>query len=94
MKKNIFKAVLVVIAFILVVAFYNYTNTHYSKECEVTYKGDNLVVVTDNEGYEWEFTVEDENPLQVGNKIKLKMHTNYTSDNIFDDIILNYAYIK
>lgn len=92
-KRNIFKVIFVAMVVILAIAFYNYTNTHYSKECEVTYKSDNLVVVTDNEGYEWEFTVEDENPLQVGNKVKLKMYTNYTSD-IFDDIILDYTYIK
>lgn len=93
-KGNIFKAILIVVAFILLFIFCSYIESHYSRSAEVTYRNENTVIAIDNVGYEWEFTVDDEDTLQVGNKIKLKMYTNYTDSDIFDDVVLDYVYVK
>lgn len=93
-KGDIFKMVLVVVTFVLLLAFCSYIESHYSRKAEVTYRNGNTVIATDNVGYKWEFTIDDEDTLQVGNKIKLKMYTNYTDSDIFDDVVLDYVYMK
>ena len=93
-KSDIFKTILLATIFVLILTFYSYIESHYSRKAEVTYRNGNTVIATDNVGYKWEFTIDDKDTLQVGNKIKLKMCTNYTDSYIFDDIILDYVYMK
>lgn len=66
-----------------------YIETHYTREdCVVTSVDDNVVEVEDQCGYVWCYEVEDEAP-SVGTHVDLKMHTNNTDNNIYDDMILD-----
>lgn len=69
-----------------------YIETHYTREATVIYTNDNNeVVVSDKAGNEWHFYgigyVE-------GDAVKMKMFTNYTDSNIYDDEIVNVKIVK
>lgn len=81
------KFLIIIITAILVglSLFANYSETHYVRFGIVSEISKNSVVVIDTCGYEWEFFGEN---FTVGEKLKLKMFTNCTSQ-IEDDEILN-----
>ena len=65
-----------------------YFESCYTREgCEVVNVEDNTVWVVDKTDNLWMFDVE-ENIFEVGEIVDLKMNTNHTESNIFDDIIL------
>lgn len=65
-----------------------WSETHYTrKDCIVVSIVDTIVTVEDKCGYVW--TVEGNNEkLQEGETVNLKMSTNGTTEDITDDIIL------
>lgn len=70
----------------------SFVETHYTrKECKVVECNKELVTVVDKCGFLWDFKAED---LKLGDTVTLKMHTNYTTEDIFDDIILDYKETK
>lgn len=87
MKKTMLIILSAVIAFgMLMVA--NWAEVHYTRhDCTVVSYVEDVVVVEDKTGNEWEIIAEG---LEVGDKVDLKMHTNFTDDCIYDDIVENY----
>lgn len=75
-----------IIILLLLFALSSYIDTHYNREATVTTIEDNVVVFTDTVGYTWEAT--DVENIVEGQTVVLKMHTNHTTNNISDDIIL------
>ena len=59
---------------------HNYTR----KECDVVQICDGIATVIDGCGFTWDFRAKD---LEVGDIVDLKMHDNFTSANIEDDVI-------
>lgn len=57
---------------------------HYNREAEVVEISGDVIIVEDACGFEWEFFG---NGFEVGQKVKMRMFTNYTHENIFDDEI-------
>ena len=57
---------------------------HYTRDAKVVEVSDDLVVVEDACGHEWEFYGDS---YEVGQQVKMTMFTNYTHDTIFDDKI-------
>ena len=57
---------------------------HYTRNAEVVEVSDDLIVVEDTCGFEWELYGDG---YEVGQQVKMKMFTNYTHDTIFDDEI-------
>ena len=84
MKKTMLIILSAVIAFgMLTVA--NWVEVHYTRhDCTVVSYVEDVVVVEDKTGNEWEFIAEG---LEIGDKVDLKMHTNFTDDYIYDDIV-------
>ena len=76
--------ILIAISLIGLSLFANYTETHYNRSATVSEISGNSIIVVDSCGYEWEFFGEN---YIVGEKLKLKMFTNCTTQ-ITDDEIL------
>jgi len=71
-------------AFILLPGIAGYFEHHYTRQAEVVEVCGDVVLVEDTCGFEWEFYGED---FEVGQQVEMKMHTNYTHGEIFDDVI-------
>ena len=91
MKKTMLIILSAVIAFgMLMVA--NWVEVQYTRhDCTVVSYVEDVVVVEDKTGNEWEIIAEG---LEVGDKVDLKMHTNFTDNNIYDDIVEDYKEVK
>ena len=59
---------------------HNYTR----KDCKVTQYNDGWATVQDKSGNHWDIYADN---IEVGQKVNLKMHTNYTPNDCEDDII-------
>lgn len=57
---------------------------HYTRQAEVVEVCGDVVLVEDTCGFEWEFYGDG---FEVGQKVEMKMHTNFTHNTIFDDKI-------
>lgn len=76
-----------VIAFGMLTAA-NWVEVHYTRhDCTVVSYVEDVVVVEDKTGNEWEIIAEG---LEIGDKVDLKMHTNFTDNCIYDDIVEDY----
>ena len=76
--------VMFLLGFIVLLGLAGNYEHHYTREAKVVEVSDDLVVVEDACGYEWEFYGDG---YEVGQQVKMKMFTNYTHDTIFDDEI-------
>lgn len=66
----------------------SYIETHYTREdCVIVGVDGKSVDVEDRTGNVWSYEAEDEVP-SVGETVLLKMFTNYTDSNIYDDEII------
>lgn len=96
MKKIVNKfliSVLVVIGLAGVLMFCSYLEHNYSRTCNIIKIKNNEVFCEDTCGHVWSFCNERQefiNDLSIGQTIILKMNTNCTDDNIFDDYITSY----
>lgn len=81
MKNNILFAIVILIIGVICWAEPRYQR----KDCVVVEVEQDLVVVQDQCGYEWEYYTDD--TIKVGERVDLKMHTNFT-DTITDDIVI------
>lgn len=70
--------------FIVLPGIAGYYEHHYTREAEVIGVCGDLVRVEDNCGFEWEFYGEG---YEVGQKVEMKMFTNFTHEKISDDEI-------
>ena len=89
MKKTMLIILSAVIAFeVGVLTAANWAEVHYTRhDCTVVSYVEDVVVVEDKTGNEWEIIAEG---LEIGDKVDLKMHTNFTDDYIYDDIVEGY----
>ena len=80
------KKVINVILVAMVVVSASYVMVHYERpNCKVVEISDGVVTVADKSGNVWEFYGEN---FRVGERVTLKMHTNYSAD-FTDDVILD-----
>ena len=87
--RNTVVAIVVVVVALLVAGRVGYWQTHYDREGIVTeLESGNVAVVVDATGNEW--AVVDE-PLNVGDKVTLHMHTQGTDNIIVDDVIVSIS---
>lgn len=69
-----------------------HVENHYTrKNCEVVNYIEDCVTVVDKCGYKWELIADG---LEIGDKIDVRMYTNNTDNNIYDDEIVGYKYSK
>ena len=71
-------------ALILPPSIAGYFEHHYTRQAEVVEVCGDVVLVEDTYGFEWEFYGDE---FEVGQKVEMKMHTNFTHNTIFDDEI-------
>lgn len=89
MKKTMLIILSAVIAFeVGVLTTANWAEVHYTRhDCTVVSYVEDVVVVEDKTGNEWEIIAEG---LEIGDKVDLEMHTNFTDNCIYDDIVEGY----
>lgn len=87
-------ALMVMVVFIGVFAMCNHIEHHYTREqCEVVAVDGTLVEVEDRAGYTWKFYTDKED-LRVGEVVDVKMYTNLTHDDIYDDEVVDWERSK
>lgn len=87
--KRVVRATVITIAVVvtlLVIGRVGYWETHYNREGVVTSVEGEVVTVTDTTGNEWAMEGE---PLTVGDRVTLRMHTQGTDNTITDDTIVS-----
>ena len=75
---------IILVAGFCAIGFCEKTQTQYTRVGTITKVSQNESVVVDTTGNEWVFVNDD---FEVGDEVILKMNTNYTDENITDDII-------
>lgn len=85
----------VIAVFVATLMICNYIEHHYTREqCEVLAVSGTLVEVEDRAGYTWTFYTEEENEVRVGEVVDVKMYTNLTHEDIFDDEVVDWEHSK
>jgi hypothetical protein len=79
------KAGIAFIALLILVGVGNYFDSHYTRTGEIIGVDGTDCIVEDTTGNVWEV---DKAGFSIGDKVKLKMYTNHTDLNIYDDIIV------
>ena len=82
-KRNI-QVILLLAAFIIILMFCSYVDSFYVKNAIVTDVKKETVILTDTQGFQWEYS---KGNFTKGDKVKLTIHNNNTGNNICDDII-------
>ena len=86
--RNTIVVMVVIAVALLVVGRVGYWQTHYNRDGIVTSVEGGEAVVTDTTGNEWAVTDE---PLSVGDKVTLHMHTQGTDSVITDDTVVSVS---
>ena len=86
--RNVVVVTVVVAVALLVVGRVGYWQTHYNRNGIVTSVEGEVVTVTDTTGNEWAVAGE---PLSVGDKVTLHMHTQGTDNVITDDTVVSVS---
>ena len=87
--------VMVMAVFFTMMAICNHIEHHYTREqCEVLAVEGTFVEVEDRVGYTWTFYTEEDNELRVGEVVDIKMYTNLTHEDIFDDEVVDWEHSK
>lgn len=85
----------VIAVFVATLMICNYIEHHYTREqCEVLAVSGTLVEVEDRVGYTWTFYTEEDNELRAGEVVDVKMYTNLTHEDIFDDEVVDWEHSK
>ncbi len=79
-------ALLAIVGFIALLALASHITTHYDRDAHVSAITADEVVFEDESGNLWGIDLTDE--YAVGQSVTLKMHTNGTDSNIYDDYIV------
>lgn len=77
--------------FVVLPGIAGYIENHYTREATVICVNDDEVVVDDTTGNEWCFYG---TGYTEGDTVKMKMFTNYTDSNIYDDEIVDAKIVK
>lgn len=86
MIARVVKTIIGIFAFLGVFCWAGNLETHYTRQAVVTSIEEDEIVVLDNSDHVWTF---EGDGYKVGDKVILKMFTNYTDDNIYDDEIVS-----
>lgn len=87
-NRFIFESIVLILLFIVLFICINKIETSYTREAKVTYTKNNTVLFKDENGNIWEWEKEaKEKEYKEGEKVTLKMDTNNTDTNVFDDIV-------
>lgn len=86
MIAKVVRTIIGIVAFLSVLGWAGNLETHYSRQAVITAVKGNEVVVLDNTDNVWAFKGDG---YKVGDEVTLKMFTNYTDDNIYDDEIVS-----
>ena len=78
-------------AFIILVSFCGYIETHYTRQATVIEVNGDVITVEDNCGYIWDF---EGDGFTVGDNVSMKMYNNTTDNIIKDDEIINVTINK
>jgi hypothetical protein len=79
------KKIIMIIAILSMVMSISYFEHNYIRpNCEVTQICDGIVTVIDETGETWDFIAKG---YKVGDIVDVKMHDNYTSAYVYDDIV-------
>lgn len=93
--KETMLVVMAMVVFFTIMAICSYIEHHYTREqCEVLAVEGTLVEVEDRAGYTWTFYTEEDNELRVGEVVDIKMYTNLTHEDIFDDEVVDWEHSK
>lgn len=85
---NKIKGILAVVAIVIGLGMCHWIETHYTrKDCEIVEINNSIITIEDKMGYLWEYET-DTNTYAVGDKVSLRMHTNNTTNTIYDDKIV------
>ena len=92
-KALVFIAEVVVALMVVVVlpSMAGYVETHYTRDAVVVCVNDDEVIIDDTTGNEWSFYG---TGYREGDTVKVKMFTNYTDSNIYDDEIVDVKVVK
>lgn len=86
------KTTIIVLVFCVVIpGICGNIETHYTREATVVAIQGNKVIVEDTRGNEWSFYG---GGFVEGDKVKMRMFTNYTDSNIYDDEIKDVKLVK
>lgn len=88
MKKILMGAIIISM---LLISIDEFTNTYTRKDCVVTQINDGYVTVVDRTGNFWNFK---DTAYQVGDKVNIKFHNNFTHNTIEDDEIKKVVFCK
>lgn len=78
--------IILIFNFIALLALASHITTHYDRDAHVSAITADEVVFEDESGNLWGIDLTDE--YAVGQRVTLKMHTNGTDSNIYDDYIV------
>ena len=87
MKKVLLVATGILTVGIAIIGIGHLETRYTRKDCFVLEKQNNLITVLDKSGHYWNY-YSDEQTFELGDKVDLKMHTNGTTEDITDDLIL------
>ena len=83
--KNIIKTIIIVFIILIVLSIVNNYNTHYVRYGTVYSVNNDTITIKDEQGHLWDFIGSD---YKLNDNVRMKMHTNYTDNNITDDKII------
>lgn len=85
--KNMTTIMMLIVTFIIFPGICGNMQNHYIREGFVTtIEKDDYITIEDNTGNLWDIDFEDD--YQIGDRVIMKMFTNYTDTNIYDDEIV------
>lgn len=93
--KETMLGLIVIAVFVATLMTCNYIEHHYTREqCEVLAVEGTLVEVKDKVGYTWTFYTKEDSELKIGEAVNIKMYTNLTHEDIFDDEVVDWEHSK
>ena len=90
--RNKVRLIAMLVVFFALWGVASHVETHYTRQnCEVVEYTENVVSVVDECGYLWDFEADG---LELGDVVDIKMYTNHTDNDIFDDEIIGYKLVS
>lgn len=86
-------AYIIAIILTMVICFSN-TDNYTMRYCEVVKVENNIATIEDNKGDCWEWELEADESVKVGQRCRLKMSDNHTEDDRTDDYIREIVWEK
>ena len=65
----------------------HYEHNYTRDNCRIIQINDGMATIEDSCGFVWDWDIEAEDLLKIGDNVSLKMHDSFTSGTVEDDII-------